>query len=152
MKCILNSQSLDLGYQSGNGFFSFLVFVGSSYGFLYIIYGFWTRKKFWAHFGAIWGKTRFWPVLPIFQTSKSFFITGFFITDQKAISLRGLKKGIMLVKRIFFPSMLIIDFFPHLYWEVLCVRPILGAKNGRLCHDAQKPIEPHKHQNIHEFW
>ena len=43
---ILNSQSLDLGYQSGNGFFSFLVFVGSSYGFLYIIYGFWSRKKF----------------------------------------------------------------------------------------------------------
>ena len=41
-----NSQSLDLGYQSGNGFFSFLEFVGSSYGFLYIIYGFWTRKKF----------------------------------------------------------------------------------------------------------
>ena len=50
-----------------------------------------------------------------------------------------------------FKSMLIIDFFPHLYRELLGGRPILRAKNGRMRHDVQKFIEPVRHQTTLQF-
>ena len=70
------------------------------------------------------------------------------------MSFGSLYKGKRLVKKIFFPRMFIIDFLPHLYREVLfflCGRPLLGAKNEQVRHDAQKPIEPNNYQKIHEF-
>ena len=43
------------------------------------------------------------------------------------MSFGGLNKGIMLLQKIFFSSIFIIDFLPHLYRQV---RPQKGPKNG----------------------
>ena len=84
-------------------------------------------KKILSSFRGVIEKTQNSRILAPFLTPKSFFITQFFITNQKAMSFGGLNKGIMLLQIIFFSSIFIIDFLPHLYRQV---RPQKGPKNG----------------------
>ena len=87
-------------------------------------------KKILSSFRGVIEKTQNSRILAPFLTPKSFFITQFFITNQKAVSFGGLNKGIMLLQKIFFSSMLIIDFLPHLYRLVMGDGPQKGPKNG----------------------
>ena len=60
-----------------------------------------------------------------------FFYSNLFITNLKAMSFGSLYKGKRLVKKIFFPGMIIIDFFPHLYRRFFGGRPKKALIEGQ---------------------